>query len=116
MASHLLDGRAEPGAYPPVFRRFLLTRMTERLGPLGVANTRRELAATARRAGAPLLAIQVLLDGDLVPEAVELADREVEALRRANRIDDARQLARLLPREALAEHAHLLELGAAPGT
>src|SRR5206468_3170621 len=77
---------------------------------------RRELAATARRAGAPMLAIQVLLDGDQVPEAVELADREVEALRRADRLDDARQLVRLLPRDALAEHPHLLELGATHGT
>jgi di/tricarboxylate transporter/CRP-like cAMP-binding protein len=114
LAKVLLDGSSR--AYPPVFRRFLLTRMTERLGALGVANTRRELAATARRADAPLLAVRVLLDGNLVPEAVELADREVEALRRADRMDDARQLVRLLPREALAEHPHLLELGVAPGT
>jgi di/tricarboxylate transporter/CRP-like cAMP-binding protein len=113
LANVLLDGRSQPGAYPPVFRRFLVTRMTERLGSPGVANTRRELAATARRAGAPRLAIQVLLDGDLVSEAIELADREVEALRRADRMDDARQLMRLLPRDALAEHPHLLELGAA---
>jgi di/tricarboxylate transporter/CRP-like cAMP-binding protein len=116
LAGVLLDGRSQPGAYPPVFRRFLLTRMTERLGSAGVANTRRELAATARGAGAPILAIQILLDGDLVPEAVELADREVEALRRADRMDAARQLVRLLPRDALTEHPHLLDLSATPAT
>ena len=81
--ANLLVDRSGPPVYPPVFRRFLLARMSERLGSLGLANTRRELAALARDAGAYDLAIQVLLEGDLVPEAVELADREVEVLQRA---------------------------------
>jgi di/tricarboxylate transporter/CRP-like cAMP-binding protein len=114
LASLLLDGRSGPSVYPPVFRRFLLARMSERLGTLGLANTRRELAALARDAGAYDLAIQVLLEGDLVPEAVELADREVEVLQRTGQLERARALVRLLPQSALHEHAHLQELGAAP--
>ena len=117
LADVLLDarnGQAEAQTYPPVFRRFLLARMTDRLGLQGVANTRRELAALARDAGAFDLAVQILLEGDLVPEAVELADREVDALRRAGRVDQARRLVRLLPPEALLEHPHLRELDAAP--
>jgi len=116
LADVLLDtrnGQAEAQTYPPVFRRFLLARMTDRLGLQGVANTRRELAALARDAGAFDLAVQILLEGDLVPEAVELADREVDALRRAGRVDQARRLVRLLPPEALLEHPHLRELDAA---
>src|SRR5258708_19521068 len=108
LAKVLLDGRSQPGAYPPLFRRFLLSRMTDRLGDTGVANTRRELAATARGAGAPILAIQVLLDGDLAPEAVELADREVEPLRRPDRVAHARQILRLLPPHPLPNHPHPL--------
>jgi di/tricarboxylate transporter/CRP-like cAMP-binding protein len=113
LADVLLDGRSGTQVYPPVFRRFLLTRMSERLGTLGLANTRRELAALARDAGAYELAVQVLLEGDLVPEAVELADREVELMRRTGHLEGARALVRLLPRSALNEHAHLQELGAA---
>jgi DASS family divalent anion:Na+ symporter len=116
LANVLLDtrnGHAEAQTYPPVFRRFLLARMTDRLGAQGVANTRRELAALARDVGAFDLAVQILLEGDLVPEAVELADREVDILRRAGRLDEARRLVRLLPPEALHEHPHLRELDAA---
>jgi DASS family divalent anion:Na+ symporter len=114
LADVLLDtrnGQAEAMTYPPVFRRFLLARMTDRLGPQDVANTRRELAALARDAGAFDLAVQILLEGDLVPEAVELADRQVDILRRAGRLDEARRLIRLLPPESLVEHPHLQEPG-----
>ncbi|MCA1643928.1 MAG: anion permease [Chloroflexi bacterium] len=97
----------------PLADVFLLGRMTERLGPLGVANTRRELAALARDAGAFDLAVQTLLEGDLVPEAVELADREVDILRRAGRLEEARRLVRSLPPQSLVEHPHLQELDAA---
>ena len=82
----LLDGRVDAQTYPPAFRRFLLNRMAERLGQQGLANTRREVAAVARDAGACELAIQILLEGDLLAEAVELADRQVEVLRRADRL------------------------------
>src|SRR5689334_16329474 len=37
LADVLLDGHASRPAYPPVFRRFLLGRMTDRVGPNGVA-------------------------------------------------------------------------------
>jgi DASS family divalent anion:Na+ symporter len=116
LADVLLDsrrGQAEALTYPPVFRRFLLARMTERLGPLGLANTRRELATLARNAGASDLALQILLEGDLVSEAVELADREVDVLRQAGRLDEVRRLVRLLPPQALVEHAHLQEVDGA---
>jgi di/tricarboxylate transporter/CRP-like cAMP-binding protein len=108
----LLDGRVDAQTYPPAFRRFLLNRMAERLGQQGLANTRREVAAVARDAGACELAIQILLEGDLLAEAVELADRQVEVLRRADRLDEARRLVRMLPPAALAEHTHLQDLGA----
>jgi di/tricarboxylate transporter/CRP-like cAMP-binding protein len=107
----LLDGHDDAQTYPPAFRRFLMQRMAERLGPHGLANTRREVAAVARDAGACELAIQVLLEGDLLAEAVELADRQVEALRRADRLDEARRLVGMLPPSALAEHTHLHDLG-----
>lgn len=110
LADVLLDGRADVQTYPPAFRRFLLRRMAERLGPQGLANTRREVAALARDAGACELALQVLLEGDLVAEAVELADRHVEGLRRAGRLDEARRVVRMLPSSALAEHSHLQDL------
>ena len=84
------------------------------LGAGGLADARRELAARARATGANALAVQVLLEGDLTAEAVELADREVEALRNANRLDEARRLVRLLPAASLAEHPHLQELAAWP--
>ena len=112
LADVLLDargGRPEALTYPPVFRRFLLNRMTERLGPLGLGNMRREVAAIARNAGATLLAVQILLEGDLTPEAIELAGREVDALKNANRLDDARAIVRLLPTASLAEHPHLVD-------
>ena len=111
LADIFLDGRSDARTYPPAFRRFLLRRMAERLGPQGLANARREVAAVARDAGACELAVQVLLEGDLVAEAVELADRHVATLRRTDRLDEARQLVRLLPPSALAEHAHLQDLG-----
>ena len=110
LADVLLDGRADVQTYPPAFRRFLLRRTAERLGPQGLANTRREVAALARDAGACELALQVLLEGDLVAEAVELADRHVEGLRRAGRLDEARRVVRMLPSSALAEHSHLQDL------
>jgi di/tricarboxylate transporter/CRP-like cAMP-binding protein len=113
LADVLLDGRDDRPAYPPVFRRFLLARMTERLGPQGLSNTRRELAALARTAGASALAVQVLVDGALIAEALELADREVESLLHAHRVEEARAMVRRLPTDALGEHPHLLELGAA---
>ena len=47
------------------------------------------------------------LEGDLTLEAIELADREVDALKNANRHDDARAIVRLLPSASLAEHPHL---------
>src|SRR5260370_39482204 len=93
------NGHAEAQTYPPVFRRFLLARMTDRLGGQGVANTRRELAALARDGGAFDLAVQILLEGDLVPEAVERADREVDMLRRPGRLGAPRPLARVLAPE-----------------
>ncbi|HET6318510.1 MAG TPA: SLC13 family permease [Chloroflexota bacterium] len=121
LAGVLLDGRVDAELaqnqsrrYPPVFRRFLLRRMTERVGPGGVANTRRELAALARSSGATDVAVQTLLEGELVSEAVELVDREVDSLRRANRLEHARQLARLLPLEALQDHPHLHDLAGVP--
>jgi len=110
LADILLEGRSDAQTYPPAFRRFLVTRMAERLGPQGLANTRREVAAVARDAGACELAVQVLLEGDLVAEAVELADRYVDTLRRASRLDEARRLVRMLPPSALAEHTHLQDL------
>jgi di/tricarboxylate transporter/CRP-like cAMP-binding protein len=114
LADVLLDGRADGGGaarrYPPVFRRFLLGRMTDRLGAAGVANTRRELAALARSSGATDLAVHILLEGDLVAEAVEMVDREVDSLRRAERTGQARALVRLLPNASLADHPHLHDL------
>jgi di/tricarboxylate transporter/CRP-like cAMP-binding protein len=113
LADILLTGRAngtDAVAYPPVFRRFLLAQMTARLGPQGIANTRRELAAIARGAGAHELAVQMLLDGDLIPEAVELADREVDVLLRQGHLDEARHLVSVLPHSSLVEHPHLQEL------
>jgi di/tricarboxylate transporter/CRP-like cAMP-binding protein len=112
LADIFLDDRSDAHTYPPAFRRFLLKRMAERLGPQGLANARREVAAVARDAGACELAVQVLLEGDLVGEAVELADRHVATLRRSDRLDEARRLVRLLPPSALAEHTHLQDLGA----
>jgi di/tricarboxylate transporter/CRP-like cAMP-binding protein len=117
LAEVLLDGRLDATAarrYPPVFRRFLLRRMSERVGPSGVAQTRRELAAVARSVGAADLAAQILVEGDLVLEAVELVDREVDTLRRANEVDRARELVGLLPTSALADHPHLHELAGLP--
>lgn len=99
-------------AYTPAFRRFVLADMTERLGPQRVADMRRELAARARAAGQCALAIQVLVDGNLLAEAVELADREVPHLLHAGRRDEAIALVRLLPTDALREHQRLLELQA----
>lgn len=113
LAEVLLDGRAEPGRgrrYPPVFRRFLLARMAEHVGEAGVAHTRRELAALARATGKPDLAVQILLEGNLVAEAVEMVDREVDALRDRDRVDQARELVALLPNAALADHPHLHDL------
>ena len=112
LADVLLDGHE---AYPPAFRRFLLNRMSERLGNQHLADTRRQLAVQARDAGAYGLAIQVLLEGDLVPEAVDLADREVDLLCRAGRRDEAAALVRLLPTDTLREHPRLLELHAPIG-
>ena len=111
LADVLLDNHADARTYPPAFRRFLLKRMAERLGPQGLANARREVAAVARDAGACELAVQVLLEGDMVGEAVEIADRHVETLRRTGRLDEARRLVRLLPPSAVAEHTHLQDLG-----
>ncbi|MBV9329442.1 MAG: anion permease [Chloroflexi bacterium] len=108
LADVLLDGRAP--AYPPAFRRFLVTQMADRLGPQHVADTRRELAARARQSGARALAVQILLEGDLVPEAVELVDREVGHLAP----DDAAALVRLLPPDALTQYPHLREVQATP--
>jgi di/tricarboxylate transporter/CRP-like cAMP-binding protein len=109
------DGEAVlPRSYPPAFRRFLMTRMQDRLGAGGLDDARREVATLARQAGAHALAVQVLLEGDMAAEAVEVADREGEALRRANRFDEARRLARLLPAASLAEHPHLQEIAAWP--
>jgi di/tricarboxylate transporter/CRP-like cAMP-binding protein len=115
LADVLLDHRADRLTYPPAFRRFLIARMADRLGSQKLADARRELAAQARKAGAYQLAIQVLLEGDLVAEAVELADREVDILRRAGRRDEAAALIRLLPTEAFGEHPHLAEVSGAPG-
>jgi di/tricarboxylate transporter/CRP-like cAMP-binding protein len=98
----LVDGQG----YPPALRRFLVARISQRIGESGLANTRRELAAAARAAGATELAVQVLLEGDLVAEAVELVDREVGSAPHAR----AQQLVRLLPNTALADHPHLQEL------
>ncbi len=116
LADVLLDGRVNAGEtgqstrYPPVFRRFLLRRMGERLGPGGVDHTRREVAALARSVGACELAVQVLLEGDLVGEAVELVEREADTLLRSGGDDAARELVRLLPTTALADHPHLQDL------
>ena len=104
LADVLLDGQSQ--AYPSAFRRFLVAQMTERLGAQRVADTRRELAARARQSGACRLAIQVLLEGDLVAEAVELADREVEHLPH----EEAAALVHLLPPDAIREHQRLVEL------
>src|SRR5207247_8816190 len=106
--------RARRATYTPAFRRFLVSRMLERAGTSGVARTRREVAAIARKVGVPALAVQVLLDGDLVSDAVELADREIDTLANTNHTDDARRLARLLPPDALAEYPHLRELQGVP--
>jgi di/tricarboxylate transporter/CRP-like cAMP-binding protein len=111
LAGVLLDGRPDGPAYPPAFRRFVLGEMVQRLGPRRVADTRRELAARARAAGAYRLALQVLLDGDLVAEAVELADREARTLPH----EEASALVRLLPPEGLREHPRLQELQGSVG-
>ena len=58
--------------------------------------SRRQLAAQARNAGAYALAIQILLEGELVPEAVELADREVDRLQRSGRLNEAARRSRNL--------------------
>jgi di/tricarboxylate transporter/CRP-like cAMP-binding protein len=114
LADIVLDGRSQTPSYPPAFRRFLLNRISQRLGPQGVANARREVAAIARDAGAYEMALQILLEGELVSEAVELADREVEVLKRSTRTDEAKALVRLLPPAALTEHPHLQGLTGAP--
>jgi di/tricarboxylate transporter/CRP-like cAMP-binding protein len=117
LANVLLENdHTQSATYPPAFRRFVLHRMTERLGPRRLAEARRELAAQARNAGAYPLAIQIMLEGGLIPEAVELADREAERLKRAGRTDEAVQLVRPLPGDALAEHPRLLELRGATVT
>jgi di/tricarboxylate transporter/CRP-like cAMP-binding protein len=103
LADVLLDGPSQ--AYPSVFRRFLVTQMTERLGAQRVADTRRELAARARQSGACRLAIQILLEGDQIAEAVELADREVEHLSS----EEAAGLVHLLPPDAIRDHPRLVE-------
>ncbi len=108
LADALLDADAQ--AYPPAFRRFLLAQMIEREGPRHVADTRRELAARARQVGARALAVQVLLEGGLVAEALELVDREVGQVP----LEEAAALVRLLPPDALKQYPHLLELQAAP--
>src|SRR5207249_436658 len=110
LAKVLLEGRDGRSAqYPPAFRRFVIARMTDRLGRVGVDNLRRELAGSLRTR-APEVAVRVLLEGDLVAEAVEFADREVDALRRAGRVDAALSLVRLLPAASVVDHPHLQEL------
>jgi di/tricarboxylate transporter/CRP-like cAMP-binding protein len=108
LADVVLDDHSH--AYPPAFRRFLIAQMTERSGAQSVADTRRELAARARRAGACELAVQVLLEGEMVPEAVELVDREVGHLPP----EEAAKLVRLLPPDALTQYPHLREIQAPP--
>jgi di/tricarboxylate transporter/CRP-like cAMP-binding protein len=110
LADILLDGTAAAPAYPPAFRRFVQGEMLTRLGPQRVADSRRRLAAGAREAGDTTLAVQILLEGDLVSEAIELADREVANRMRAGRREEATALARLLPPDALADHPRLMEL------
>ena len=104
------DSRSDGSTYPPALRRFLISRLTDRVGERQLADLRRELAARARAVGASALAIQILLEGDLTAEAIELADREVDQLRRRGRSDEAIALAHSLPADALAEHPRLLEL------
>jgi CRP-like cAMP-binding protein len=99
-------------AYPPAFRKFVQSEMLERLGPQSVADCRRGLAARARAAGRDDLAVQVLLEGGLDAEAVELAEREVGNLLRAGREAEASSLVQLLPARALREHPRLRELQA----
>ncbi|MDQ3809221.1 MAG: SLC13 family permease, partial [Chloroflexota bacterium] len=53
------------------------------------------------------VAVKVLLEGDLLAEAVEIVEREIDALRRGHHEDRARELVRLLPSEALADRPHL---------
>jgi di/tricarboxylate transporter/CRP-like cAMP-binding protein len=107
LADVVLDGAA---SYPPAFRRFVLGGMLERLGAQRVADARRELANRARGVGQRDLAIQVLTEGGLTAEAVELADREVAHLLSSGHRDKAVELTRLLPPDALRDHPRLLEL------
>jgi di/tricarboxylate transporter/CRP-like cAMP-binding protein len=110
LADVLLNGQPETASYPPAFRRFVQAEMLERIGQQRLADTRRELAGRARRASNCSLAIEILLEGDLVAEAVELADREAPNLLRSGHDEEAAALVRLLPPEALRDHPRLLEL------
>lgn len=108
----LSDVLLNHSVYPPAFRRFVQSEMLERLGPQQVADCRRRLAARARAAGRDDLAVQVLLEGGLDAEAVELTEREVANLLRAGRADEASSLVQLLPSRALREHPRLREIQA----
>src|SRR5262249_54181273 len=115
-----LDGHASPGhappaqRYPPVFRRFLLRRLAERVGESGLATARREVATQARALGAAGPAPEGVVEGGPRSPTGGMVDREVRAMRDPKRLDRARNLARLLPTEALADHPHLHELAGWP--
>ncbi|MBV9175118.1 MAG: anion permease [Chloroflexi bacterium] len=108
------DGPTHIWCYRPALRRFLIDRLQQRVGPSGLANVRRQVAALARSARAPDLAVEVLLEGELVGEAVDLLDRELDDVRRTRGNDAARELLRLIPPESLVEHPHLQQAGAVP--
>lgn len=78
--------------YPAAFRRFLLQRLEQRVGGSGLQQERRELAALARSTGAHGVAVQVLAEGGLPAEALDLAQREAAALHAHGRAADAERL------------------------
>ncbi len=103
-------------SFTPAFRRFLLRSMLGRVGAAGVAEARREVAATARSLGATDVAVVVLAEGGLLEEASALADREVDRLARAGRADEAAALQARVSEHVAAPGRPATLAGEAPST
>lgn len=97
VALGVTDGarNGEASHYPAAFRRFLLRRLEQRLGMAGVQEQRRELAAVARAVGAFEMAVEILVDGGLLAEALDLARREAAQLESHGQSAAAQRLLRL---------------------
>src|SRR5205807_2430858 len=97
LAHVLVYGVNGEARFAPQLRQFLLARLRQEAGASGLLAMRRETAALARAVGEPLLAVETLLEGELLAEATEVADREAEQLCQAGQEEQAREMARALP-------------------